>query len=110
MSRRLIVRAEAEADITEAAAWYEGREPGLGFEFTHEIRTVVQRVLEHPTLYLRLRKHREVHRILARRFPYRIFYIAEKMLLSCSPFSTRHGTTATGSIAYEPRMEPMTCP
>ena len=28
MSRRLIVRAEAEFDITEAAVWYESREPG----------------------------------------------------------------------------------
>jgi len=26
MSRRLIVRAEAEFDITEAAVWYESRE------------------------------------------------------------------------------------
>ncbi len=37
MSRRLIVRPEAEADITEAAVWYESREPGLGLEVTYEI-------------------------------------------------------------------------
>ena len=30
MSRRLIVRPEAEADLTEAALWYEAREAGLG--------------------------------------------------------------------------------
>jgi len=29
MSRRLIIRAEAEADITEAALWYEEHETGL---------------------------------------------------------------------------------
>jgi len=30
MSHRLIVRPEAEADITEAALWYEERGVGLG--------------------------------------------------------------------------------
>ena len=30
MSRRLIVRPEAEADITDAAVWYDSRDPGLG--------------------------------------------------------------------------------
>ena len=34
MSRRIIVRTEAEADITEAALWYDEREPGLGLELT----------------------------------------------------------------------------
>jgi hypothetical protein len=32
------------------------------------------------------------------------FTSPEKMLWSCLPFSMRHGTTATGSIAYEPPM------
>lgn len=32
MRRRLIVRPEAEADITEAALWYEERAVGLGLE------------------------------------------------------------------------------
>ena len=32
MSRRLIVRPEAEADITDAAIWYESREFGLELE------------------------------------------------------------------------------
>ena len=30
MNRRLIVRPEAEADITNGAVWYENRESGLG--------------------------------------------------------------------------------
>lgn len=32
MSRRLIVRPKAEADITDAAVWYDSRDPGLGLE------------------------------------------------------------------------------
>ncbi len=38
MNRRLIVRPEAEADITEAAVWYESRESGLGLEVTDEYK------------------------------------------------------------------------
>jgi len=30
MSRQLIIRAEAEEDLTEAFAWYENRRRGLG--------------------------------------------------------------------------------
>lgn len=30
MNRQLIVRPEAEADIADAAVWYDSREPGLG--------------------------------------------------------------------------------
>ena len=35
MSRRLIVRPEAEADITEAALWYDKREAGMKIKFAH---------------------------------------------------------------------------
>jgi L-amino acid N-acyltransferase YncA len=34
MRRRLIIRPEAEADIKEAAIWYEARERGLGLALT----------------------------------------------------------------------------
>ena len=33
MSRRLIVRPEAEAEMADAFDWYEARVPGLGSEF-----------------------------------------------------------------------------
>jgi toxin ParE1/3/4 len=75
MSRRLIVRDEAEADITEAALWYDEREAGLGLELTLEVRAAIRRALENPLHYLRLRQRPEVRRVLARRFPYRIFFI-----------------------------------
>jgi hypothetical protein len=46
MSRRLIVRAEAEADITEAALWYDEREAGLGLELTLEVRAAIRRAVK----------------------------------------------------------------
>jgi plasmid stabilization system protein ParE len=75
MSRRLIVRDEAEADITEAALWYDEREAGLGLELTLEVRAAIRRAVENPLHHLLLRKRPEVRRILARRFPYRIFFV-----------------------------------
>lgn len=78
MSRRVIVRPEAEADITEAALWYDDREAGLGLELTLEVRAAIRRALENPLLHLLLRRHPEVRRVLARRFPYRIFFIVRE--------------------------------
>ena len=75
MNRRLIVRSEAEADITKAALWYDKREKGLGWDFTIEVRSAIQRAMELPFSQIRLRIEPEVRRILTRRFPYRIFYI-----------------------------------
>jgi len=75
MRRRLIVRAEAEADILEAAQWYEERTTGLGWELTCEICSAIQRAVDRPLSQFRLRVSPDVRRILARRFPYRIFYI-----------------------------------
>ncbi len=75
MTRRLIVRPEAESDITEAALWYESRESGLGLELIAEIRGAIGRALDDPEMFPRFRKSPTVRRVLARRFPYRIFFI-----------------------------------
>lgn len=75
MSRRLVVRPEAETDITDAALWYEEREAGLGTELVREIGAAIHRAVGNPNLHLLLRRNPEVRRILSKRFPYRIFFI-----------------------------------
>lgn len=55
MSRRLIVRPEAEADITDAALWYDNREPGLGFELISEVRLAIARATSDPESFTRVR-------------------------------------------------------
>lgn len=75
MKQRLIIRPEAEVDITSAVVWYEEHERGLGSQLLAEIRTSINRVLAAPDAYLQLRSRPAVHRILVRRFPYRIFYL-----------------------------------
>jgi toxin ParE1/3/4 len=75
MSRRLVVRSEAEADIAEATLWYEERAEGLGLELVGEVGTAVQRAVATPLIFPLLRRSPEVRRVLTRRFPYRVFFI-----------------------------------
>ena len=37
-----------EADVEGAFEWYEGEEPGLGFEFLEELRAAYERIVDHP--------------------------------------------------------------
>ena len=75
MNRRLIIRPEAEADLTDAAAWYDSREPGLGLELISEVHSGISRALKRPESFLRVRRNPPVRRVLIRRFPYRVFFI-----------------------------------
>jgi plasmid stabilization system protein ParE len=75
MNRRLIVRAEAEADIADAALWYETQEADLGPEFLSEVHLAIARALNRPESFTRLRRNPTVRRVLTRRFPYRVFFI-----------------------------------
>ena len=77
MNRQLIVRPEAEADIADAAVWYDSREPGLGLEFISEMSSAISRALKNPESFVRVRRNPEVRRILTRRFPYRVFFIVQ---------------------------------
>lgn|SRR5689334_7516055 len=75
MNRRLIIRPEAEADLTDAAAWYDSRARGLGLELISEVRSAIARALKNPESFTHLRRTPTVRRVLTRRFPYRIFFI-----------------------------------
>ena len=67
MSHRLIIRPEAEADMTEAFEWYEERQPALGYEFLAEVHAALRAVAENPLHHQVLYKN--VRRILTRKFP-----------------------------------------
>lgn len=92
MSRRLIIRPEAETDITEAALWYDEREAGLGLELTLEVGAAILRAVSNPLIFLRLRGRPEVRRILTRRFPYRVFFIvrADAIVVFAVLHAARH--------------------
>ena len=92
MNRRLIIRPEAEADISDGAVWYDSREPGLGLELISEVQSAIARALKNPESFTRLRRNPEVRRVLTRRFPYRVFFIvrSDAMVVFAVIHAARH--------------------
>lgn len=56
---RVIVRIEAEIDITDAAIWYENQKKGLGHEFLAEVDSAISSAAENPFRYPCLRGNRK---------------------------------------------------
>jgi plasmid stabilization system protein ParE len=75
VSWRLIVRPKAEADLSEAARWYEAQRPTLGGQFLDEIGRILILLKESPERH-RL-YYRGFRRLLTQRFPYKVFYRIE---------------------------------
>lgn len=72
---RLIVRPEAELDLNEVGAWYDGERGGLGSEFLAEVRAAFIRVEQAPLRFPRVSG--EIRRALLHRFPFGVFFVAE---------------------------------
>lgn len=66
------VRPLAERDLAKIVEEYEQQWPGLGDQFLDEFLAAARRIGEHPLLYQVV--HRDVRRVLIRRFPYLVFY------------------------------------
>ena len=75
MSWRVILRPKAEADLREAARWYESQRPRLGGQFLDEISRAISLLKNsperHPMYY------RGFRRMQTHRFPYKLFYRIE---------------------------------
>jgi toxin ParE1/3/4 len=74
---RYSIEAESavDADVEAAFDWFEGEEPGLGFQFLEELRAAYQRILDHPFGYQDQRSG--IRRALTRRFPYAVYFSIE---------------------------------
>jgi plasmid stabilization system protein ParE len=77
MSVELVIAPEAELDIAEAYAWYEGRRAGLGEEFLSSVDACVESIRRRPEMYIVV--HEGYRRSLLRRFPYAVFYESSEM-------------------------------
>jgi len=69
----VIVRPAAQADIREAALWYESQGPGLGSEFTLRFDALVERIAQNPLQFPEIGS--SVRRALLQRFPYAIYFV-----------------------------------
>lgn len=65
----------AEKELSEAVAYYEDVEPGLGYDFSVEAYSAIQRAMAYPRAWTVLEG--DVRRSLVRRFPYGILYSEE---------------------------------
>jgi plasmid stabilization system protein ParE len=72
VNRRVSFRPEAEAETLETRDWYESRQPGLGAAFRAALDEALQRVVENPFLYRRVRG--ETRRAILSRFPYAVYF------------------------------------
>ena len=51
MSLTVHLRPEAEADLEEAATWYERQRKGLGQDFLDEALSTFEAISENPNIY-----------------------------------------------------------
>ena len=79
MTLRVHLRPEADADLEEAAVWYERQRAGLGQEFLDEALAAFDAISGNPALYPVV--HRRTRRALMRRFPFGIYYQVETDLV-----------------------------
>jgi toxin ParE1/3/4 len=70
MSFALIVRPEAESEMSTAFDWYESRRKGLGVKFISNVQVVANPLL-HGLL------HTNIRCALVHRFPYGDYYFVE---------------------------------
>jgi toxin ParE1/3/4 len=114
----VIVRPGAEADIREAALWYESRRPGLGGDFTLRLDALLERIVHAPLQFPEIGSG--VRRAVLQRFPYAIYFVVAAtpvvVLLSTRPLfilntcsganalrsnCTNHGFSPSPEIAIE---------
>ena len=72
MSLRVIARDEAEADIAEAALWYERRCAGLGAEFVRAVDECFELLSQQPDVFPVV--YRSARLGLLHKFPYLVVY------------------------------------
>ncbi len=71
---RLVIRPDAEIDITEGYEWYEHKQQCLGLEFMAAVSFTITSVLSDPYHFPCI--FRQLRRAIVNRFPYGVFFIA----------------------------------
>lgn len=79
MKLRLIVRAGAEAELAEAAEWYEQRRPGLGGDFIEAVQQAIDAIASAPGSYPLWKTGYPYRKHVLRRFPFVLFFTIEAL-------------------------------
>jgi plasmid stabilization system protein ParE len=70
--RNVVVQREAIHETSDALAWYEAREPGLGLRFLHDLEVLYANIARRPEIFQSVGNG--FQRALMRKFPYAIFF------------------------------------
>ncbi|HEY3854982.1 MAG TPA: type II toxin-antitoxin system RelE/ParE family toxin [Verrucomicrobiae bacterium] len=68
----IVRHPEVSGELEAAALWYEDRERGLGTEFLDEYQNTLDRILEEPDRWRKIKG--DNRKLNFRRFPYAIIY------------------------------------
>ena len=72
MARRFIVRPPAEADLEQAANWYDEEQAGLGSRFLSDVDQVFGRIHAMPLQFPVVSEN--IRRALLHTFPYAVYF------------------------------------
>lgn len=72
MSKQLIIRTDAHADMAEAALWHEEQGLGLGRDFLAKLDALFRLISDNPELFPIV--HRGARLAPLKRFPYLVIY------------------------------------
>ena len=76
MIKEVQFRKAALAEVRESYHWYETQRQGLGEEFILCLEEAIERISRNPESYPFV--HKNIRRIIVRRFPYGVFYFTEQ--------------------------------
>ncbi|HPA45339.1 MAG TPA: type II toxin-antitoxin system RelE/ParE family toxin [bacterium] len=65
-----------QQEVRDAFDWYEKEMPGVGYKFLEQLDRTVQRIAHYPESCAEYSK--EIRRALLNRFPYGLWYCAER--------------------------------
>lgn len=92
MIRNVIFRPAVVEDLVSAANWYQSHSSGLGEDLIDEILAAIGRAQQNPELFRVVHHEGNIRRVLANRFPYRIFFsvVAETLYVHAILHGARH--------------------
>ena len=74
MAQRFMVRPLAQADLDDAARWYDAERPGLAARFLSDVDETFARIRERPLQFPAVAGN--VRRALLHAFPYAVYFQA----------------------------------
>jgi hypothetical protein len=73
---KLVYRKRVADEVSDVYEWYENQQQGLGEEFIANFEALIAAIVESPQIFARFDD--KVRRATLTRFPYNVFYQAEK--------------------------------